>query len=191
VVVPIASRRRPGVEKRLPGFLASGSFFSIFSRAGRWISSMPKSQYETQKARKGRHSPEKVVLRKAKEKSRSQLSRVTRPLKRNKPLSDATCLAVVGLPSALFVAWIESQWQEGWDWKNYGCTSQGMIWNLDHIRALAHWNLLDPIEAKKANHWTNLAPACAKTNDQKREQYSDLDRWTLGTNLYTAMLETV
>jgi hypothetical protein len=150
-----------------------------------------RSQYEKKKAREARQSPEKVAVRNAKERIRRQLARVTRPLKAGRALSERTCLAVVGCSTGFFVAWVESQFEEGWTWANYGCTSQGGVWNLDHIRALAHWNAMDPIEAKTANHWTNLAPACARTNDQKREQYVDIDRWNYGTNLYRATLEDI
>lgn len=56
---------------------------------------------------------------------------------------------------------IESRWEPGMNWSNYG-RGQGM-WSLDHIKAIDHFEIGD----ESANHFTNLQPLWYSENSRK------------------------
>jgi hypothetical protein len=56
--------------------------------------------------------------------------------------------------------YLESKFQPGMSWDNYG--KKG--WHIDHIRALANFDLTDREQVKEACHYTNLQPMWALEN---------------------------
>ena len=66
-----------------------------------------------------------------------------------------------GCSASTLAAHLESKFQDGMSWDNYG------EWHVDHILPMASFNLLDPIERAKANHYTNLQPLWAEENFKK------------------------
>ena len=58
---------------------------------------------------------------------------------------------------------LESLFQEGMAWDNYGRDG----WWIDHIVPLSAFGLTDPEQIKKACHYTNLQPLWAKDNMSK------------------------
>lgn len=58
---------------------------------------------------------------------------------------------------------LESKFQEGMSWDNYGLRG----WHVDHIQSLITFNLSDPEELKKACYYTNLQPLWAEDNLSK------------------------
>lgn len=64
---------------------------------------------------------------------------------------------------------LESMWQEGMSWDNYG--REG--WHIDHIKPLAAFDLEDPEQFKQACHYTNLQPLWAEENLKKRDKWED------------------
>ncbi len=54
-----------------------------------------------------------------------------------------------------FMEHLESLFEPGMSWENYGA------WHLDHKTNLSDFNLLDPKVIKKANHYTNIRPLWA------------------------------
>jgi len=56
---------------------------------------------------------------------------------------------------------LESQFQEGMSWDNYG------EWHIDHIKPLASFDLSDHKQLLGACHYTNLQPLWAEENIKK------------------------
>ena len=58
-------------------------------------------------------------------------------------------------------AHIESLWDEGMTWENYG------QWHIDHIMPCSSFDLMDPKQIAECFHYTNLQPLWAKENIMK------------------------
>lgn len=66
------------------------------------------------------------------------------------------------------VKYIQSKWLPGMSWDNYGFGVDK--WNIDHIKALANFDLRKKSEQKKACHYTNLQPLWQLDNLRKGRQ---------------------
>lgn len=65
-------------------------------------------------------------------------------------------LSYLGMEISNFVKYIESLWQEGMSWSNYGSGKDK--WNIDHIYPLSLGDCTNPEFLKKVWHYTNLRP---------------------------------
>lgn len=63
--------------------------------------------------------------------------------------------------------YLESQFQPGMSWDNYG------EWHIDHIKPLASFDLTDREQFLEACHYTNLQPLWASDNLSKGAKYDD------------------
>jgi hypothetical protein len=72
-------------------------------------------------------------------------------------------LGVLGCTIEQLQAHIQSQFQVGMAWNNYGYRG----WHVDHIRPLSSFNLFDPEEQKIAFSYRNLQPLWAADNMRK------------------------
>jgi len=61
---------------------------------------------------------------------------------------------------------IEEQFRDGMTWHNHGS-----IWEIDHIRPLASFNLLDEDEQLIAFNYKNVQPLLVKENRYKRDKW--------------------
>lgn len=61
---------------------------------------------------------------------------------------------------------LESQFEEGMTWENYG------QWHIDHIKPLAWFDLTDRGQLLEACHYSNLQPLWAKDNSSKGSKYA-------------------
>lgn len=64
---------------------------------------------------------------------------------------------------------LESQFQEGMNWDNYG------EWHIDHIKPLANYDLTNEEEFKEVVHYTNLQPLWAIDNLSKGKK--SMEEW--------------
>ena len=69
---------------------------------------------------------------------------------------------MIGCTWAFFDKWIASQFKRGMKWENYGS-----IWHIDHIQPLAHFDMTDQNDMKRAWHYSNLRPLKAAENIKK------------------------
>ena len=60
---------------------------------------------------------------------------------------------------------LESKFQQGMSWKNYG------KWHIDHIRPCASFDLSQAREQKKCFHYKNLQPLWARDNILKKNKF--------------------
>jgi hypothetical protein len=77
-------------------------------------------------------------------------------------------MVLLGVPSVdFFREYIESLFQPGMTWDNYGLKG----WHLDHIRPLSSFDLTTEEQQRIAFHYTNLQPLWAKDNLKKGNKY--------------------
>ena len=69
---------------------------------------------------------------------------------------------MIGCTWAFFDQWIASQFKRGMKWENYG-----RVWHIDHIEPLAHFDITDQNDMKRAWHYSNLRPLKAAENIKK------------------------
>ena len=63
---------------------------------------------------------------------------------------------------------LESQFTEGMSWENYGYYG----WHVDHKKPLSWFDLTNPDEVDKANHYSNLQPMWAEENLSKGNRFA-------------------
>jgi len=69
---------------------------------------------------------------------------------------------MIGCSWSFFASWIESKFTKGMRWENYG-----KYWHIDHIEPLAHFDITDQNDMKRAWHYSNLRPLKAAENIKK------------------------
>lgn len=94
---------------------------------------------------------------------------LNKSIKRNSKKSSATEL--LGCSVADFKQYIESKFQEGMSWGNWGVNG----WHLDHIRPIKSFDLNNAKEQKEAFHYLNFQPLWAKDNIIKGAKYDGID----------------
>lgn len=67
----------------------------------------------------------------------------------------------LGCSIAELKIYLESNFQPGMTWNNYG------QWHVDHIRPLSSFDLTNPTQLNAACHYSNLQPLWAKDNLSK------------------------
>lgn len=61
-----------------------------------------------------------------------------------------------------FKCHLESQFQPGWTWENWG-----KIWEIDHIKPCASFDLSDPAQRLECFHFSNQRPLSSSENRRK------------------------
>lgn len=89
-------------------------------------------------------------------------SRLGRALKIRHP---ASTIKSLGCTVAELKIHLESKFQSGMTWENYG------QWEIDHVRPLISFNLKDAREYAAACHYTNLEPLWVSDNRRKNGKW--------------------
>lgn len=72
----------------------------------------------------------------------------------------ARTAALLGVPSIRWYrTWLESQFQPGMTWENYGA-----VWQIDHILAVSRFDLSCPVNQGVAFCYENTRPLWTKDN---------------------------
>jgi hypothetical protein len=72
----------------------------------------------------------------------------------------ATTQKLLGISFEEARKYLESKWQEGMSWDNYGLRG----WHIDHVIPVSSFDLTIAEEQAKAFHYTNLQPLWARDN---------------------------
>lgn len=75
---------------------------------------------------------------------------------------------LLGCSFEFFRGWIESKFERGMSWQNYG-----FFWHIDHIRPVASYNLLNEDEQRACFHYTNTQPLWKLLNLSKGDKMPD------------------
>lgn len=118
-----------------------------------------------------RQNPEKyrkIQRRETAEQMKNPQFRIRRNLRKraNKALKgiskSAATLSLLGCSVEHLAYHLESQFRPGMTRENYGS-----VWEIDHIKPCAAFNLLDPEQQRICFHWTNLQPLFSEENRRK------------------------
>jgi len=80
---------------------------------------------------------------------------------------------LLGCDLEFFKNHLESLFEEGMTWNNYGCGIDK--WSIDHIKPLLSFNLEVEIQQKVAFNWTNCKPMWYCLNASKSARYNGTD----------------
>ena len=101
------------------------------------------------------HTPESRFKRAM----RNAVKRITRISKSKK---EGRTIEYIGCSMLHARKHIEKQFKRGMHWNNHGT-----VWHIDHIIPLSKFDLTDPMQRKRANHFTNLQPLYVHENIKK------------------------
>jgi hypothetical protein len=87
-------------------------------------------------------------------------SRLSKAIKRNQKAGSA--VRDLGCSIPFLKDYIASKFYGDMSWDNYG-----VVWELDHIEELHTFDLTDPIQFRKAVHYTNLQPLTIEDHKKK------------------------
>lgn len=108
-----------------------------------------------------KHTPEW----KLKQATRNAVSRIARMVGTRRPPKSRT-FEYLGCDYDTARKHLEAQFKPSMTWKNHG-----LVWEIDHIKPLAAFNLMDETERKAASHYTNLQPLNKLENRMKSDKY--------------------
>ena len=91
--------------------------------------------------------------------------RIRKALKNNYGQKSKSCAKFIGCSIPELREHLESQFQHGMSWDNYGA------WHIDHIRPCSSFNLTNENEQSQCFHFTNLQPLWAEENLKKGARY--------------------
>ena len=72
---------------------------------------------------------------------------------------------LLGCSYPLLMKWLEYNFVDDMSWDNYGD-----VWQIDHIRPCASFDMEYEDQQKKCFHWTNLAPLSVSENARKKDK---------------------
>ena len=82
-------------------------------------------------------------------------------IRRRQTHKAASTMELVGCPIDQLLAHIEGQFVDGMNWENRH------LWDIDHIRPCASFDLTNPEQQRECFHWSNLRPMWKEHHRQK------------------------
>jgi hypothetical protein len=103
--------------------------------------------------------------------TRTLRSRVRVAIKNQNTKKSGKTFELIGCSIEELRKHIESQWQPGMSWDNWG-NGKGK-WNIDHRLPIAAFKLSDPEQQKIVFNWKNMAPLWYEDNMKKMDRMPD------------------
>jgi hypothetical protein len=85
-----------------------------------------------------------------------------------------SALDLLGCPLEDFRIYLESKFEPGMTWQNYGYRG----WHIDHIMPLAIFDLSKPEHQKRAFHFSNMQPLWAVENMSKKDKPPEVHQFS-------------
>ena len=125
-----------------------------------------------------KNNPEKLKEYKNRPESRlrkRQAKIVKKALRKVGSQKSYSVIKYVGCNSIELKKYIESKFQEGMSWDNYGNPNgdHTNCWHIDHIRPISSFDLTNEEQVKICFHYTNLQPLWAEQNLSKGSKWGD------------------
>jgi hypothetical protein len=117
------------------------------------------------KAQQKKYRCNKLIINNNYKLSMALRIRLSCALKNNQKVGSA--IRDLGCSIEELKSYLESKFQEGMSWENYGRKKGIKCWEIDHVVPISNFNLEDPEQFKKACHYTNLQPLWAEDNLKK------------------------
>jgi len=77
-----------------------------------------------------------------------------------------SCLKLIGMQLKEYKIYLQGQFRDGMTWEN-----QGVVWEIDHIRPCASFDLTDPAQQAECFAWHNTQPLLCNENRRKGATY--------------------
>ncbi len=102
-------------------------------------------------------------------------TRLHRTLADQEAIKSGKTIDLLGCPVGDLMKHLESLFEEGMSWENYG------EWHIDHIKPCAKFNLTLAEEQSKCFHYSNLQPLWASDNMSKGAKWTEEDeiQWVM------------
>jgi len=85
-------------------------------------------------------------------------------LKKHMAKKSRSTFKLLGCSIADFMRHLETRFQEGMTWENYG------EWQIDHVKPCASFDLTDPKQQEICFHFSNLQPLWERDNKSKSDR---------------------
>jgi hypothetical protein len=95
-------------------------------------------------------------------------NRIYQAIKKGKGVKSKKTLELLGCSIEELKLHLEQQFKPEMTWENHG-----KIWEIDHIKACANFDLTDPMQQQKCFHYTNIQPLFKTTEIAKSFGYID------------------
>ncbi len=92
-------------------------------------------------------------------------TRLYRAVKSQKARKSSTMGQLLGCSIGDLLIYLESKFEQGMTWENYG-----KVWHVDHVMPCAIFNLTKTEHQKRCFHFSNLQPLFAKDNQIKHDK---------------------
>jgi hypothetical protein len=98
--------------------------------------------------------------------ARNCVSRIARQIKTHRRKVRSRTVEFLGCNYEAAAAWISAQFRDGMTWENHG-----EVWEIDHKRPLASFDLKVEDQRRQAMHYTNLQPLLVHENRAKSDKW--------------------
>ena len=112
-------------------------------------------------------------------------SRMRAALKPSSRIKESSSERLIGCSFEELREKIESQWEAGMNWENYG--KEG--WHVDHIIPCSAYDLSDETEQKRCFNHQNLRPLWASKNIIKHDNFDEEELMLVPRELWPASLQ--